>query len=262
VRAEQVRSRRGYQILVSLGLVSYGLVHLVLAWIAVQIALGGRGGGADASSSGALRELASQPFGFALMLIMGIGLLTLVVWQGIEAAVGGSGADAKARLRKRARAVGRALVYLVLGVTAIALAVGSRGQTGQPEETVTGRLLALPFGVIAVIVLGAVVAGVGISEIVKGVRRKFTEDLRSGVSQPVLVLGSIGWTAKGIALVIIGALFVWAALTSNPQRAGGMDAALGTIRSQPFGSILLLAMAAAIACFGLYCFAWAKNAKH
>ena len=61
---------------------SYGIVHLVLAWIAVQVAFGGRG---DASSSGALRELASQPFGLALMVIMAVGLFTLVLWQGIEA---------------------------------------------------------------------------------------------------------------------------------------------------------------------------------
>ena len=257
--AQQVKSSRGYQVLVGVGLVSYGIVHLVVAWIAIQIALGGRG---DASSSGALRELASQPFGFALMIIMAIGLFTLVLWQGFEAAIGGRGADDKERLRRRVRSAGRALVYLALGVTAAALAIGASGGSGNAEETVTARLLALPFGRILVVALGAAVAGVGIAQIVKGVRKKFTEDLRSGVSRPVQVLGTVGYVAKGIALVIIGLLFGWAAWSANPQRAGGLDAALSTVRGQPFGSVLLLAMAAGFACFGLFCFVWAKNARH
>lgn len=239
---------------------SYGIVHLVLAWIALQVAFGERG---DASSSGALRQLAGQPFGLVLMVVMAVGLFTLVLWQGIEAVVGGRASeDEKDRWKQRIRAAGRAIVYLVLGIIAAGLAAGGRGGGGNTEQTLTGRLLALPFGVALVLIVGAVVAGVGVSKIVTGIKRKFTRDLRSGVSKPVEVVGTVGYVAKGIALVIIGILFGWAALSHDPQKAGGMDAALSTIRSQPFGPVLLTAMAIGFACFGLFCFAWAKNAKH
>jgi hypothetical protein len=40
-----------------------------------------------------------------------------------------------------------------------------------------------------------------------------------------------------------------------------MDAALMTIRDQPFGIVLLLVVALGIACFGVYCFAWARFAR-
>jgi hypothetical protein len=262
VRAAQVRNRQSYHVLVAVGLVSFGIVHLVLAWIALQVALGGRG---DASGSGALRELAGQPFGKVLMIVMAVGLFTLVLWQAIEAVVGGRAADdEKDRWKNRFRAGGRAVVYLVLGVTAASLALGSGGGGGggQPEQTLTGRLLALPFGVALVVAVAAVIAGVGIAQIVNGVKTKFVRDLRSDVGRPVEVLGRVGYIAKGIALVIIGILFAWAALSYDPSKAGGMDAALTTIRSQPFGWVLLTAMAAGLACFGLFCFAWAKNAKH
>lgn len=261
MRAAQVRSKKGYQGLVSVGLVSYGIVHLVLAWIALQVAFGG---GGDASTSGALRELASQPFGRVLMVVMAVGLFTLVLWQAFEAVVGGRASDdEKDRWRQRLRAGGRAIVYLVLGITATSLAIGAGGGGGgNAEETLTGRLLALPFGVPLVVIVGAVVAGVGIGQIVTGVKKKFTRDLRSGVSRPVQTLGTVGYVAKGIALVIIGILFAWAAVSYDPQKAGGLDAALSTIRSQPFGPVLLAAMAGGLACFGLFCFAWAKNAKH
>ena len=103
--------------------------------------------------------------------------------------------------------------------------------------------------------------GVGIAQIVKGVKQNFTEDLdRAGPRRSAA--GSVGYCAKGIALTIIGRLFVWAAITYDPERAGGMDAALSTIRDQPFGSVLLAIMAAGIACFGVYCFFWARMARY
>ena len=69
-----------------------------------------------------------------------------------------------------------------------------------------------------------------------------------------------GISAKGIALAIVGVLFGWAAFTYDPEKAGGMDAALATIKNQPAGTVLLVAMAVGIACFGVYCFAWARFA--
>ena len=39
IDVEQVRRSRGYHALIGVGLVSYGLVHLVLAWLALQIAV-------------------------------------------------------------------------------------------------------------------------------------------------------------------------------------------------------------------------------
>jgi hypothetical protein len=41
-----------------------------------------------------------------------------------------------------------------------------------------------------------------------------------------------------------------------------MDAALSTIRGQPFGAVLLTIMAAGIACFSVYCFFWARMARY
>ena len=43
------------------GLVAYGVVHLLIGWLAVQLALGDRS--EKASTKGALAELAQQPFG-------------------------------------------------------------------------------------------------------------------------------------------------------------------------------------------------------
>jgi hypothetical protein len=105
------------------------------------------------------------------------------------------------------------------------------------------------------------VLAVGVSQIVRGAKKKFREDLR-GASQTTTRLGVAGYVAKGVAFGIIGVLFGWAALASDADKAGGLDAALKAIRDQPFGSVLLTLMAAGILAFGLFCFSWARNARY
>jgi hypothetical protein len=257
-RARQVRSSRGFKALVVTGLVSYGLVHLALAWIAVQVAMGGKGG--DASNQGALRGLAGQPLGAVLLWIMAVGLFALVVWEVMDAAFArGQGA---AEWRRRARYLGRAIVHLAVGVLAVRVAMGSSERSSeQAEETLSARLLALPAGRLLVFAVAAGILAVGISLIRKGVKQKFREDLDQSVARSVEAAGTVGYVAKGIALAIIAVLFAWSAATADPDKAGGLDAALSTVRDQPFGTVLLVAMAVGIACFGAFCLAWARYAR-
>jgi len=255
----EVRRSKPYHALVTVGLVSWGLVHLVLAWIALQVAFGEKG---DASSQGALKEVAQQPLGLGLLVVMAFGLFTLVLWQILEATIGREEPGRDGRLRRRLASAGRAVVYLAIGVLAVGVAIGQSSSSGSAEETVSSRLMALPFGRVLVAGVGIAVIAVGISQIVKGVKRNFTEDLDSGVGSAVLRLGTVGYCAKGVALGIIGALFIWAAVSYDPEKAGGMDSALSTLRSQPFGTVLLVIMALGIACFGVYCFVWARKARY
>jgi hypothetical protein len=255
----EVRRSRPYHALVALGLVSYGVIYLVVAWIALQLVFGKR---AEASPEGALSQLGKQPVGGVLLWIMAIGLFTLTLWQAFEAVIGREQPDRDGRLRRRLMSAGRAIVYLVLGLLAVGIATRAASGSGQGEETISAKLMSVPFGQILVAVLGAVVVGVGIAEIVKGVKQKFTEDLDQGAPPTVRRLGTIGYCVKGLAFGIIGGLFIWAAVTYDPKKAGGMDDALSTVRDQPFGAVLLTIMAVGIACFGVYCFFWARMARY
>ena len=256
----QIRRSKGYHALVGVGLASYGLVHLVLAWIAMQIAFGGKG---DASSEGALNELSRESLGRALLWIMAVGLFSLVPWQLFEATIGREEPGRDGRLRRRIASAGRAVVYFALGLLAVGVAMGAgaNAASGDAQETVSSRLMDLPFGRALVVLLGVIVIGIGISQIVKGVKQNFTEDLDSSVGPAVRRIGTIGYCAKGIALGIIGGLFIWAGVSYDADKAGGMDAALSTVRDQPFGTVLLVIMALGIAAFAVYCFIWAKRAR-
>ncbi len=107
-----------------IGLVAYGVVHLLIGWLAVQLALGDHG--KSASAKGALSELAQQPFGQVLVWAVAVGLYLLVLWRILEAAFGHRDEDGKDRVRKRVASGLKAAIYAVLAVTATRVAAGDR----------------------------------------------------------------------------------------------------------------------------------------
>jgi hypothetical protein len=57
-----------------------GVVHLLLGWLALQIAWG-LSGRESADTSGAMKTLADQPFGQVLLWLVAVGLAALALWQ-------------------------------------------------------------------------------------------------------------------------------------------------------------------------------------
>jgi hypothetical protein len=135
------------------------------------------------------------------------------------------------------------------------------GSSGGQEQGLTARLMGAPLGRILVLLVAAAILAVGVTQVVRGVRQKFTEDLTGTPSRATFWLGTAGYVAKGIALGVVAGLFGWAALSYDSKKAGGLDEALHTVRSQPTGPVLLTALALGFAAFGLFCFVWARNAR-
>ena len=71
---------------VRFGMVAYGVVHLLVAWLALQLAFGHQQ--SKASRNGALQLLAQQPFGTGVVWLVAIGMYVLVLWRLLEAFVG------------------------------------------------------------------------------------------------------------------------------------------------------------------------------
>jgi hypothetical protein len=76
-----------------------------------------------------------------------------------------------------------------------------------------------------------------------------------------VTFGVVGYVAKGIAIAVTGVLFIVAAWTHDPQKAGGLDAALHTLASLPFGTVILWIVGAGLVIYGLYCFARARYSR-
>lgn len=258
------------QNLARVGLASYGLIHLVLAWLALQLAWGLSGNAAD--QSGALAALAESPIGKPLLWIVAIGLIALAVWQALEILRWRSGWSATGDARKKAieksvKALAKTIVYGALAVLAIRIVTsssssGSGGSGGQQQQTVAG-VFGWPGGRWIVGAAGLVVVGVGIYHIYKGVTKSFLKEIDlasapASATRLVTRLGQVGYPGKGIALGVVGALLVWAAVTFDPAKASGLDGALRTILDAPFGRFLLTLVAIGIAAFGAYLFVRAR----
>ncbi|MDQ0380952.1 DUF1206 domain-containing protein [Amycolatopsis thermophila] len=265
-RASRVRGSTAAQAAGRIGMVCWGLVHLIVAYLAVRVASGD--GGKEADQKGALQEIGSTPAGQVVLWVLVAGLTAFGIWQFLMAATGYTWVlRSGRRTRKRIGSAARGVVVLALAYTAIRLATGSGSASGnQPQQEFTARLLALPAGQALVAVAGAVVIGAGIGAAVKGVRRGFLTDLDtvhlpSGTRKWVEWLGFAGYAAKGAVYVIIGGLLGYAALRSDAGQAGGVDKALRTLAAQPYGVVLLVVVAAGLAAFGIYCFAAARAHK-
>ena len=248
--------------LARIGLIAYGVVHLLVAWLALQLAWGG--GGESADQSGAMSTLAEQPFGKPLLWVLAIGLIALALWQLAEVLRHRSGLRSSGEAKKKAvtkivKSVAKTVVYLFLAGTAIKVATGGgQSSSAQQQQTVAG-VFGWPAGRFLVGVAALVVIGVGVYHIRKGLTKHFLKEIdttqaTAGQRKVIERLGQVGYPAKGVALALVGGLIGWAAITFDPEKATGLDGALRTLLDAPFGKALLTLVAIGIAAFGAFCF--------
>src|SRR5688572_11218482 len=253
--------------LARIGLIAYGLVHLLVAWLALQLAWSG-GGGQSADQSGAMATVAESPVGKPLLWVLAIGLIALAVWQAAEVFGWRSGwsAAGKARtkaLRKSGNALVKAVIYVALAVLAIRFATGDPKSSSQSQQETTAGVFDWPGGQFLVGVAGLVLIGAGAWHVRKGLTKHFLKQIDTTGASPSAVrlvtrLGQIGFPGKGLALAGVGVLLIWAAVTFDPSKARGLDGALRAMLDLPFGRILLTLVALGIAAFGAFCLVRAR----
>ncbi len=258
--AEKVQAHPVYRGLVTAGLISYGVVHLLLALLVVQVI---RGVGGDASEAGSIAMLAGVPFGFAALALVTAGMMALVVWQVLLALYGYGYLDGARLLRRKLASLGRAVVYLGLGVAAARVLWGAREDSNEATRSTSAALLSQWYGPLLVTIAGIMVVGVGLAMVKRGLTGSFAKhDLQSSVPWWAWWLGTVGWSMKGVTQVLVGALLLVASWRHDSREAGSLDLALKVIAAQPYGKVALVVVATGLAAFGVYCFPWAFNARH
>lgn len=236
-----------------------GLLHLLIGWITLQVAFGQ--GGKSADQTGALGSLAQNGLGKLLLWLAVVGFLGLAVWQVTDAVIGHPGDD-KDAWGGRAKAAGKAAVYLALAWSAFNFARGRSSSSGNSQsQDFTASLLDKPGGRILVVVVGLGIIAVGAYHVHKGWTKKFLQDLEDNPGPWATRAGRFGYIAKGVALAIVGFLFCAAGVKEQAKEATGLDGALKSLRDEPFGPALLVVMALGFASFGLYSFARSRHAK-
>jgi hypothetical protein len=264
--ARQAGDSDALEWLARIGLIAYGVVHLLVAWLALELAWGD--GGKPADQSGAMSTLAQQPLGTPLLWVLGVGLIGLAAWQAAEAlrpraAWSASDKERGKAILKSVRAVAKAVMYGALAVLAIRFATGSGQSSSQSQRETTAGVLGWPGGrfLIMAVALGLIV--VGVVHVRKAFGNRFLKQIDLTEAPPGAVtlitrLGKAGFPSKGVALALVGGLLGYAALTFDPDKASGLDGAMRTLLTAPFGRVLLTLIAVGIAAFGAFCLARAR----
>jgi hypothetical protein len=234
------------------GLTARGIVYILVGLLALLVA---RGGHAHVDQKGALQQVLAKPFGGFLVAAMAVGFAGYAVWRLSEAAFGVTGEGRKAL--PRVQSLVRGLVYAGLAVVAVSLLLGSRQPQSSQSREVTAQVMQHPGGRWLVGLVGVAIAVTGLVLAWDGVRAKFMKyfpqgQLGPGIRATALVLGRIGNVGRGLVFALVGCLVVAAAVTYQPSKAGGLDAALKTLRDQPYGGWVLGLAALALVAFGVY----------
>ena len=249
----------GIELLGRLGYAAKGVVYILVGALAVQAALGQQGG-QTTDQTGAFTKIASLPFGKLMLGLVIVGLLGYALWRVVQAILDTEhkGTDLKG-LFTRILYAGIGVVYVGLALSAVQLLMGSGGGASSSEKTQgwTAWLMQQPFGIWLVALAGIAVFINGISQLYRAWKPGLTKDLRLtdvGAEHATLVtrVGRAGYTARGIAFMMIGGFLVVAAFRNNPGEAQGLDGILATLAAQPFGLYLLGAVAAGLAAYGVF----------
>ena len=264
------RAGRGwYAILARTGLVAKGVSYGIVGILAIKLALGD--GGKATSRPGALHSLAGQTFGKVMLALLALGFAAYAIWRFVQAVAeredpgdGEAKGEAK-KWGKRAGYIGRGLVYAGLTASTVKILFGAdsgESQTDKAHKT-TALVLSWPAGTWLAGIAGAVIVGIGLWNLYRGVARKFEDRWRTGqMGEQARKWGAragvVGHAARGVVFALIGVFLVKAAIDYNPKDAIGLDGALRKLAEASYGPYLLGLTAAGLVAYGLYCFVDAR----
>ncbi|MGN6129900.1 MAG: DUF1206 domain-containing protein [Nocardioidaceae bacterium] len=238
------------------GLLGYGLIHLLVAWVAIRLVYGG--GGGRATSKGALAQLADSGPGRFVLAVMALGFAALAIWQVFAGLFGYRDREGLSRQLQRFGALCRVVTYGYFATVCTQLTLAGPSGHSKSPDSMTAKVLTLPAGLFIVLGVGLTAAGIGIGLVIFGLRKDFLGQLdhkaRNTTDRrvPIIVLGQVGYIAKGIAFVVIGGLLCWAAVTRDPNKSGGLDSALKELLGHAVAVPAIVVAGVGIGAFGLY----------
>lgn len=257
--AHELHTSRWFERAARTGFAVNGLLHVLIGVLAISVAVGA--GADDADPGGALRAVAQTPGGLALVWVLAAGLAALSIWFLLEAVL-------QHLLEREWRPglvmLAKASAYGALAVPAVTIGLGGQVDSDSDVREVSASLVQTPLGIVVLIVAGLAVVAVGAFFIMKGARMTFLDDIRTPLGdtrKAVAVVGTVGYIAKGAALIAVGVLVIVTAVTADPSSAGGFDEAFRSVAELPFGAIMLVLVALGLMAYGFYCFVRARRAK-
>jgi Domain of Unknown Function (DUF1206) len=244
---------RPFAILSRAGFVARGLIYGIIGVLALDLALGR--GGKITNQQGALRSVEHHSFGHLLLTLLAVGLGGYSLWRLFRALLG-HGPEGADRGLDRLGALGSGIAYALICAVAVQILTGSSGTSGKASKT-ANDVFGWPAGRWLVGIAGLVMLGVGLYQLVRGVRRKFLDDSNTQkMSRPVkkwfTAVGTIGHLARAVVFGLVGIFLVKSSIDYKANEAIGLDGALAKLYDGAYGSWLLGTVAAGLIAFAVF----------
>lgn len=256
------------QRLAQAGLFAKGTVYCILGILAFMAAFHINGQSTEnADKAGVLGFVYQQTGGKILLALIALGLLCYCLWRGFQAFgdTEHEGKEAKG-MAKRARYFLSGLAYAFVAALAVRMLFFTGGQSGGAGQDWVQDLMNKPAGQWLVGIAGLIFISIGIYQVYYGLSEKYLKYAAGAVhgraSGLLAKAGKAGYVARGIVWLIIGWLFIKAALHSNSSEAGDTAKAFSFISEASYGPYLLAAMGIGLICYGLFNFIRARHERY
>ncbi len=253
-----------YRRTAKIGLSAKGVVYCLSGLIALMAALNfGDNSATDAGKGGVFSFIEDQPFGKWLLVVVALGLACYTLWRWVQAFKDTEHkGDDKKGMAKRFSYFFSGLVYAGLAVYCIRFLLGTASKNSNEEQGWVAELLGKPYGQWLVGIVAAIMIGIGIYQLFRAVSGKYKKYVRGALHRDaapwVTKVGIAGYIARGIVWLIIGWLFIKAALHADAKEAGGSDAAFQWLQEASYGSLLLGIIGIGLICYGVFMFLRAR----
>lgn len=258
-QVQQVHESRAFTLIARSGWLVTGLLHIIIGALAIAVALGDRGARPD--EVGAFEAIASAPVGGVLLALVIVSLGGLGLWMIVDAVLNGGPMH---RWTSGVSSAAQGLVYLALAVPPTILLLGGELESGRTARALSAFLLDSVAGAVLLVLIGLGLAVGGGYFVVKGIRRRFSWELRPMPrrrGKAVRALGAIGYVARGVAFLLLAGLIVVEAIEVDPNDVSGLAGALGALRRGFLGPLWLSAIGVGLMIYGVYSFARARLAR-
>lgn len=200
--------------------------------------------GDTVGSTGALRTIASQPFGRTVAVIIAISLMGYVVWRFIQAFLDPehSGCDASDILRRISYACSGA-VYASIAYSVIEI-LDSTDEQGRTTEEWAYLVMSNPLGRWLIAAGGLTFFGIGCYYFYRAIKAEFRKRFKlhkmSDAAKTVATIaGRAGIAARGIVYIVIGVSALRAAWEFDPSMIKTSEGALAIFDDNPADEVIL-----------------------
>ncbi|MDU8941920.1 DUF1206 domain-containing protein [Ovoidimarina sediminis] len=242
------------------GYAGRGIVYLAIAGISLWAIWSG---GSAQGTSSTFARLEHSGWGIAVLLLIALGMVCYAAWRMLDATydLEDYGNDAKGFVARGGQ-ITTGLIHGAIGLAALATVLAG-SVTGDGESaiaTATRWVKSLPAGIWLVGIAGALTISAGLYYAAKAWNESYRDHvIGNEVTARWNWVLKAGVLSQAVIVTIIGGFLFYAAMTADPNQAGGLGQAFGWLRDKAYGQILVVLVCLGLIAFAVFCF---MNARY